>query len=259
VAIVLQIVGHINMKKTGIFRAGTSGLVLAEPNKKAYPAEYQTKSRLTYYASTFNSIEINSSFYKVPRGNTYKKWSEDVPDDFQFTVKLWRGVTHEKDFSERDLQSFMDAVDNLGKKKGCLLIQFPAQTGLDIPGFNRLLESVAKLDSGQSWRMAIEFRHEKWYNKNVFGILDEHNASLVLHDMPKSIPPEINEKAPFIYLRFHGEKGDYRGSYGDRYLEERAIEIQSWLNQGKDVYVYFNNTIGDAPVNLMKLQELVRK
>jgi len=259
VAIVLQIIGYIDMKKTGVFRAGTSGLVLAEPNKKAYPAEFQAKSRLIYYASRFNTIEINSSFYKIPRGITYKKWSQDVPDDFQFTVKLWQGITHEKEFSEKDLQSFMAAVDNLGKKKGCLLIQFPAQTNLDISGFNKLLETVTKLDSGQSWRMAIEFRHPKWYNRNVFRILDAYNASLVLHDMPKSVPPEINEKAHFIYLRFHGEKGDYRGSYGDRYLEERAIEIQFWQNQGKDVYVYFNNTIGDAAANLVKLQGLVRK
>ena len=102
-AIVLQNIGHINnMKKTGVFRAGTSGLVLAEPNKKSYPVEFQTKSRLVYYASRFNTIEINSSFYKIPLGITYKKWSEDVPDDFQFTVKLWRGVIHEKEFSQND-------------------------------------------------------------------------------------------------------------------------------------------------------------
>jgi uncharacterized protein YecE (DUF72 family) len=258
VAIVLQNIGHISMKTTGVFRAGTSGLVLAEPNKKAYPAEFHAKSRLNFYASKFNTIEINSSFYKIPRGITYKKWSEDVPDNFQFTVKLWRGITHEKEFSEKDLQSFMAAVDNLGKKKGCLLIQFPAQTNLDIRGLNKLLESVTKLDSGQSWRLAIEFRHAKWYNKNVSGILDSYNASLVLHDMPKSAPPGINEKAPLIYLRFHGEKGDYRGSYEERYLEERAIEIRSWQNQGKDVYVYFNNTIGDAAANLVTLQGLVQ-
>ena len=259
-AIVLQNTGHINnMKNTGVFRAGTSGLVLTEPNKKAYPVEFQAKSRLIYYASRFNTIEINSSFYKMPRGLTYKKWAEDVPDDFQFTVKLWRGITHEKEFSQNDLQSFMAAVDNLGKKKGCLLVQFPAQTGLDIPGFNRLMESITKLNSVQPWRIAIEFRHVKWYNKTVFAILDEFNASLVLHDMPKSVPTEVNEKASFIYLRFHGEKGDYRGSYSDHYLEERAVEIQSWQNQGKDVYVYFNNTIGNAALNLVKLQTLVGK
>ena len=153
----------------------------------------------------------------------------------------------------------MAAIDNLGKKKGCLLIQFPAQTGLDFHGFNRLMESITNLNSLQSWRIAIEFRHIKWYTKEVFAILDGYNASLVLHDMPKSVPPEVNEKASFIYLRFHGEKGDYRGSYSDHYLEERAVEIQSWRNRGKDVYVYFNNTIGDAALNLVKLQSLVGK
>src|SRR5258705_13563831 len=75
----------------------------------------------------------------------------------------------------------------------------------------------------------------------------------VSHDMPKCIPPELNENADFVYLRFHGEKGDYRGSYSIRHLENKANEIRGWLHQGKDVYSYFNNTIGGASSNLQTL------
>ena len=78
------------MEKSGIFWSGTSGLVLREPNKKSFPPAYQNTSRLVYYASQWNSIEINSSFYKIPRPFTYKKWSEAVVGPFQFSIKLWK-------------------------------------------------------------------------------------------------------------------------------------------------------------------------
>ena len=89
------------MNVCGVFRSGTSGLVFLEKNKKEFPTAFQDKRRLTYYASLFNSIEINSSFYKIPRCRTYTNWSEMVPVDFQFTIKLWKGFTHQvnSDFS----------------------------------------------------------------------------------------------------------------------------------------------------------------
>jgi uncharacterized protein YecE (DUF72 family) len=247
------------MKQYGKFRAGTSGLVLTEANKGAFPADYQDKSRLSYYASKFNSIEINSSFYNIPRGLTYKKWSAMVPDDFQFTVKLWRGITHVRDlnYQAADLASFFEGVNCLGDKKGCILIQFPAKAVVHFDRFRKLLEAVRNLDPEESWRIAVEFRDPLWYHPDMYAILNECRASLVLHDMPNSIPLKINEKAAFIYLRFHGEKGDYRGSYENDFLISKAEEIRLWLSEGKDVYVYFNNTIGAAATNLLTLNELL--
>lgn len=247
------------MKPLGVFRAGTSGLVLAEPNKKSFPAEFQDQHRLIYYASNFNSIEINSSFYKIPQGLTYRKWSEMVPDSFQFTVKLFRGITHEKDliYKTAEMETFFRAINYLDNKKGCLLIQFPAKTNFHFKKFEKLLEDISRLDPKNSWRIAVEFRNMQWYDKNIFRILDERKAALVLHDMPTSIPSSLNEKAPFVYLRFHGEKGDYRGSYTEGFLQNKSKEIRHWLNQGKDVYAYFNNTIGDAAANLKTLNEMM--
>jgi uncharacterized protein YecE (DUF72 family) len=249
----------MDSKRSGQFRAGTSGLVLTEPNKKFYPPEFQDKSRLTYYASKFNSIEVNSSFYKIHRGQTYKNWSEMVPDDFQFTVKLWRGITHEKQWLYRreDLELFFAAIDFLGNKKGCLLIQFPATADFQIKQFGILLQRLRSLDQDGSWRIAVEFRHNQWYNKDVYEILDHYMASLVLHDMPSSVPLAVNKNTSFVYLRFHGEKGDYRGSYSENYLSEKARHIRDWLQAGKDVYTYFNNTIGDAVANLNALKRMI--
>ncbi len=245
------------MKKKGNFHAGTSGLVLTEPNKKWFPPAFREGSRLTYYASHNNSIEINSSFYKIPMGKTFANWAEAVPDDFQFTVKLWRGITHEKSFATEDLDRFMTSAGRLGKKKGCLLIQFPAKTNFDAKGLDSLLAHIRKKDFQKDWRIAVEFRHSSWYESEICGILDAYQVSLVQHDMPgfASFPP--NTRAPFIYYRFHGEKGDYRGSYTDYYLKEAADKIVSWLESGREVYAYFNNTIGEAVSNLNTLKKLV--
>jgi len=180
-----------------------------------------------------------------------------VPNDFQFTVKLWQGIKHEEIYDQNDLERFFAAIQCLGNKKGCLLIQFAAKTKMDFSGFDRLLESIRRLDPQENWRLAVEFRHFQWYASEIYEILDEFNASMVLHDMPKCVPPGLNKNADFIYLRFHGEKGDYRGSYSFQHLQTRANEIRGWLSQGKDVYAYFNNTIGDASSNLQTLKVLV--
>ena len=248
------------MQQAGKFRAGTSGLVLAEPNKAAYPPAYQDKSRLEFYASRFNSIEINSSFYKIPRALTYKKWADMVPADFQFTVKLWQGITHEKNHVslQEHLEMFFEAVDALGTHKGCLLIQLPAGSVLRQSEFLDMLESIRKVDHKRSWRLAVEFRHPKWYNSNIHTMLDAFGVSMVLHDMPKALPDGLNQKAPFVYLRFHGEKGDYRGSYDDNFLQEKARQIKTWLAEGRDVYAYFNNTMGAAAANLATLISMVK-
>jgi uncharacterized protein YecE (DUF72 family) len=249
----------IKMNARGVFRGGTSGLVFQEKNKKEFPVAYQDKSRLTYYASLFNSIEINSSFYKIPRCRTYANWCEMVPDEFQFTIKLWKGITHQvnSDFRVDELEKFMTAIDCLSDHKGCLLIQFPAGFTSPSDKLIHILELVSRMDSDMSWRLAVEFRHTGWYNPSIYQILDQFNASLVIHDMPKSKPEAADQKSSFKYFRFHGELGDYRGTYSDSFLSSKAKMIQTWLDKGTDVYAYFNNTIGDAVKNLKTLNQMV--
>jgi uncharacterized protein YecE (DUF72 family) len=242
----------------GIFRAGTSGLVLREPNKQAFPDEHKQKTRLAYYATLFNTIEVNSSFYKPPLPVTYTKWANMVPDDFQFTIKLWRNITHTRGFafSPMDISLFMKAAANLGRKKGCLLIQLPPSvTRTKISSLRNLLLEV--LSAGPGWKLAVEFRDKGWYNDDTYGLLDEFKAALVLHDMPASRIGIPLDNTGFIYIRYHGLKGDYKGGYELPHLEEYAGRINAWLKQGKDVYTYFNNTIGDAVANLETLISLV--
>ena len=122
--------------------AGTSGIELPVSNKLQYPLEFQEKSRLTYYASLFNTVEINSSFYKIPMASTVRKWAESVPEGFRFTFKLWKEITHAKElvFNPADVNRFMETIAHASGKEGCLLIQFPPSINiLKINQFNQLL------------------------------------------------------------------------------------------------------------------------
>lgn len=242
----------------GILRVGTSNVVVPG-NKQAFPPEFRHRSRLTYYSSLFNSVEINSTFYKVPMPATFEKWSAEVPESFRFTMKLWREITHAKylDFHTADVDLFYNAINRTGNKKGCLLIQFPGSITIDsYAQVEQLLTQCKQLDPDMQWRIAVEFRSNSWYIGETYELLDQYDASLVLHDIPKSKNELLNKAAGFVYIRFHGVNGDYKGSYTDDQLGSQCQKIRNWLNDGKDVYAYFNNTIGNAFENAMYLKGL---
>ncbi len=243
--------------------SGTSGLVLPVPNKTHYPPEFCDKSRLCYYASLNNSIEVNSSFYKIPQARTVAKWAHEVPDDFKFTFKLWRGITHEKGltFNPADVTRFMEAIDGAGLKKGCLLVQFPPSAKATLmPPLQYLVSCITEADPDRAWQIAIELRHASWYTDAVFEYAESNKLSIVLHDIPASATPlHYYDTADTVYLRFHGPGGKYRGSYADDVLHEYSSYIREWQHEGKTVYVYFNNTMGDAVRNLEALNAFVRQ
>lgn len=250
----------MDQSTTGIYKAGTSGLVLPVPNKQAFPQEFRDKSRLTYYSSLLNSIEINSSFYNVPQPATVKKWADSVPDDFAFTFKLWQGITHVKEFAynRADVLRFMEVISHTGNKKGCLLVQFPPSlTITQFAHVEELLGITQSIIPAHGFKVALEFRHPSWYISEVYELADEFGCSVVLHDIPKSTNRRLNKKAAFVYLRFHGPAGDYRGGYSHDYLQQQAELISLWRKEGKDVYVYFNNTMGDAIKNIFTLNTMV--
>lgn len=236
--------------------SGTSNLVLPVKNKSYFPREFQNQTRLTYYASLFNSIEINASFYRMPIARTMIKWSNEVPDNFRFSFKLIKEVTHgqKQQFDSRCITSFMTAISAM-PKQGCLLVQLPPKFGPDIVQLTNLLAELQLYD----WPVAVEFRHPGWYDQQIFDLLTEFNAAMVLHDMRKSAAPMINTSQSHTYIRFHGPEGSYRGSYLDDYLYEYAGYIHDWLAEGKDVYCYFNNTLGAAVQNLQTLNRFVLK
>ncbi len=239
------------------YYAGISGLQLPVP-KYLYPPEHQASSRLTYYSTFFNSIEINSSFYKVPMKTTVGKWASSVNDNFRFTFKLWKQITHNKNlvFDEIDIHHFIQTIAYAGHKKGCLLIQFPPSLkNENINNLDKLLNVIKTADPENVWSVAVEFRNRGWYNPDVYALLDTYNASLVIHDIPASATPLTDPTSDFVYVRFHGPTGKYRGSYENDFLLEYAEYVKQWLEDGKKVFVYFNNTMGDAFNNLSSLNK----
>lgn len=245
---------------TESFFAGTSGLVLPVPNKQALPEKFRNKPRLTYYATLFNTVEVNSSFYKVPKPSTFAKWVYEVPEGFRFSIKLWRGITHipALHFRMKDVERFMEAVNNLASRKGCLLVQLPPSTRSDKSAqLQRLLECLTDADPLHSWKIAVEFRDSSWYNESTMRLLRQFDACWVIQDMPDSTMRDSMPEASFVYVRYHGPVGDYKGSYPDERLSRDSDKVIAWLNQGKEVYAYFNNTIGDALNNTDRLKELV--
>jgi uncharacterized protein YecE (DUF72 family) len=251
---------QLQSKDQALYFAGTSGIVLPFPSKQFYPLEFQDKSRLTFYGTLFNSVEINSSFYKVPMASTVAKWASEVPEDFRFTFKLWKEITHIKglDFKPEDVERFINTISHAGHKKGCLLVQFPPSLKIqNTEKVNQLLTCIQEADPGRAWNVSLEFRNNSWYQESTFDLLNQYHAGMVFHDKTGSVTPFTDVIGNVVYVRFHGPNGNYRESYAESFLYEYAQYIQEWKDAGKAVYVYFNNTMGDAVDNLRTLNSFL--
>jgi len=250
-----------SMTQKGKIWIGTSNITLPG-NKSTFPKEFRLESRLHYYSSLFNTLEVNSSFYRIPLRNTFQRWAFDVQNDFCFSLKLTKEITHARDLAGdmMMLEKFMDAARGISQKRGCILVQFPGKISLEHFGrVEQILENLMETDPHNTWRKAIEFRNKTWYLSETYEMLNLYGAQIVLHDMPKSKLLEAPIETSFLYLRFHGPNGDYRGSYSIEILKQRALQIEQATDQGRDVYVYFNNTVGEAFNNALTLKKLLRK
>ncbi|HEY0744733.1 MAG TPA: DUF72 domain-containing protein [Chryseosolibacter sp.] len=234
--------------KIEVVKLGLSGIVLPYP-KYQFPEEAQKSSRLTLYSTFFNSIEVNDSFYKIPQRKTIERWARSVPDNFMFTFKLHQDFTHAKMLSQRPgrTHEFVQTISLVGAKRGCILVQFPPSFKAGSRSYvENLLSELTTETAGNEWKIAIEFRDSAWYDEETLDLLKAFNASLVLQDIPKSAAPFISTSNDFVYVRFHGPTGNYRGSYNDSFLHEYAEHITAWAEDGKGLFVYFNNTAGSA-------------
>lgn len=242
------------------YYSGTSGLLLSVPNKLCYPEAFKNKSRLCFYGSLMNSIEINSSFYKVPRASTVAKWATEVPEHFRFTFKLSRDITHRKGlaFNPTEVRRFMEVIDHAGDKKGALLVQFPASVRIaQNKQLILLIETLRAADPDKNWDISLELRHASLYQDTIYRLLEVHQMGIVIQDKQPAATPMIDAVLSFVYLRFHGPDGNYKGSYDQEILSEYAGHIRDWISEGKRVYCYFNNTIGQALANAFTLRKLI--
>ncbi|MCE7042495.1 DUF72 domain-containing protein [Dyadobacter sp. CY312] len=247
------------MAKRGEIYLGTSGLVLPYKNRQAYPAEFEGQSRMMVYGKLFNSIEINSIFYKLPRPATIGEWTRAVRQDFRFTFKLWKQISHSPSlkFNEVDVERFFEVIEPAREKAGCILVQFPPSVKAALfQEVSSLLETLQHFNKNR-WSVAVEFRSPSWYTSRTFDLLNTNQLAMVYHDKSGSQSPHQELDADIIYLRFHGPNGNYKGSYDQGFLYEYAGYVSAWQDAGKTVYVYFNNTMGAALENLRTLEKFM--
>jgi uncharacterized protein YecE (DUF72 family) len=193
---------------------------------------------------------------------TVERWSSDVCGNFKFTYKLSKEVTHCRDllFDVVAVKNFFEVVKVPDERRGCLLIQFPGKISFDyFEHLSKLLKLVKQSTVKRPWLIAVEFRHESWYNEKTRKLLAKYNAAVVIHDIKPFTIEYFDTGSPQVYIRFHGPAKNYRGSYTEEYLESFARKIRSFLKNGKVVYAYFNNTLGPAAQNLQTLDAMVRK
>lgn len=200
-----------------------------------YPNDLERREWLVFYSRYFNSVEVNSTFYRFPFKNVVKDWYNKTPSDFTFTLKANRLITHVNKLKDVDslLDSFYSITGLLEEKLGCILFQIHPSLKKDV----KLLEKfINKLD--KSKRNVIEFRHVSWYDKDVYKVLEDNSVGYCIVSAPK-LPVEVVSTADFGYIRFHGKDSWYDYKYSKKELNEWAEIIKNL--DIKDVYVYFNN------------------
>ena len=233
---------------------GTSGWHYKHWKGLFYPAGMQARDYLDHYLRYFHTVEINNSFYRLPAYETFANWRASVPEGFVFAVKANRYITHMKKLKDpqQSFGNFMQQVVALEEKLGPILFQLPPRWHCDPARLQQFLEA---LPAGLQY--TFEFRDPTWYNEAVYDLLRQHQAAFCIYDLEQQQSP-VMVTAGFVYIRLHGPEGRYNGSYSDEVLASWATAARSWQQQGRSVYIYFDNDIGGHSVaDAQRLQNLV--
>lgn len=219
-----------------------------------YPKGLPHKQEFAYYASIFDTAEINGSFYRLPSEAAVQGWAEKAPDGFLFSWKASRFITHNKKLNDcaDSIELVFGSMAPLGEHFGPVLFQLPPNLHFKP---ERLASFLGLLPPDR--RCTFEFRHPSWYVPETFELLEKAGAALCISDHHDA-PSPWEATAPFVYIRGHGPGGRYYGRYEPDELERWAARIAAWRDGGKDVYAYFDNDIGvAAPVDAQALIALL--
>jgi uncharacterized protein YecE (DUF72 family) len=234
---------------------GTSGWHYDHWIGPFYPEKFPKKDFLDFYSENFKTVEINNSFYRLPLEKTFENWRDRVSDDFVFSVKASRYITHIKRLKEpeKSLKQFFERVLHLRTKLGAILFQLPPRFGFD---GNRLQEFLKALP--ENYKYAFEFRDPSWLNPEVFDMLSDYGIALCLHELGTSVAPRMIT-TKFVYVRLHGPGGPYEGKYSFQELDSWAKDVTKWIGEGMEIFCYFDNDqYGYAPENAKQLLQMVQ-
>jgi uncharacterized protein YecE (DUF72 family) len=241
---------------------GTSGWTYSSWKGLFYPEDLPSRRYLAFYADEFDSTEVNYSFYHLPRLSTYEKWVAQVPEQFIFSLKSSRFITHVKRLVnvEESWTRFVQNALALGSHLGPVLLQFPPSFQCNrkrLAAFLRISQRPAS--KSHPVKLAFEFRHDSWFTEEIFSLLHQHNAALCIADSPR-YPRRDEVTADFVYMRFHGRRELFVSNYTLEEMDEEARRIRRYLREERDIYVYFNNDAkGHAVENARALRRLVER
>jgi uncharacterized protein YecE (DUF72 family) len=240
----------------GMPRIGCAGWSLPRALWPAFPAE---GSHLARYAQRFDAVEIDTSFYRPHRRETYERWAAGTPEGFRFAVKLPKTVTHELRLAGAmpAFGEFLAQVAGLGDRLGCLVVQLPPSLAFDAPVVRRFLADVRKRHAGP---VALEPRHRSWFLPAAESLLSRFQVGRVLAD-----PVLFDEAAApggwpgLAYLRLHGSPRRYWSAYDDALLERLASRLRLAREEGAACWCILDNTAGGEAVgNAMTLARLLQ-
>jgi len=235
---------------------GTSGFYYEHWIGKCYPETISKRELLPYYAQSLKTVEINSTFYHFPRQSTIAHWLEITPEDFLFTLKANRSITHIKKLSDagHEVRAFLHTIKPLKRKLGSILFQLPPQLKIDIALLDRFLSILPP-----GYRYVLEFRHASWMESVVFDLMRLHSVGFCINDFGRRWTPSL-ATASFAYFRMHGPLGRYNGIYSREELETLCGKMKGHSSEGREVFCYFNNdTEGFAWQNARELIEICRR
>ncbi len=238
-------------------RVGCSGWVYPHWRERLYPKGLPQRQWLPYYAEHFDTVEINNTFYRLPKPSAVQGWLEQSPPGFIFAVKASRYLTHVKRLKTLDpyIERFYEPLGPLteSEKFGPLLWQFPANFHRNV---ERLSNALRALPRG---RHAFEFRHESWFTDEVYDLLRRHGAALVIGDeSTRWVSTPHVRTADWTYIRLHHGSRGRHGNYSRREIETWARRISQW-RRNTEIHMYFNNDWeGYALRNARLLKDLLR-
>lgn len=220
----------------GAVLVGTSGWTYRDWRGRFYPDRLPQREWLTHYTGRFSTVELNVTTYRLPTERDIARCL-DVPQDFVYTIKLSRLITHRNrpDSRPEFVANYYRAIEPLAPKIANVLAQFP-------PRWERNDDALRGFLAGLPRRhpVTVEFRHPSWYAPEVYAILRKAGVSLCLHDMAGSVAPHVLT-GPTLYVRLHGPVRAYAGSYRRARMERWADAIAGLAPQTEAAYVYFNN------------------
>jgi uncharacterized protein YecE (DUF72 family) len=237
-------------------RVGTSGWSYDDWDGRFYPDDVPRTRWFEHYARHFPTVEINHSFYRLPRGSTVENWNRQAPDRFRYAVKGSRYITHNLKLGGDVEDAISNVTERMAPLKtylGVWLWQLPPNLHKDVARLDRFLSLLPGRHEH-----AVEFRHTSWWDEEVVATLRRHDTAFVwLSD--SEMPKERPVTASTIYVRFHGLGEDrYRYDYADDELEAWADRLRDAAQDGHDIWAFFNNDHqAKAPANAARLIELL--